>query len=808
MSTPSDKKHYKAFISYSTADEKWAKWLWYQLEYYQVPTKLRKEYPHLPKNLRPIFWYKQDLSGTHLQASLYKELDDSEFLIVLCSPSSAQSEWVNKEVQRFMELGRGHKIILLILAGMPHADNAAEECLPPALQALPKENELRGIDVRRKEGKNHALVDVIATMLGVRFNELWQRHLRRRKKIIRRIITTLCVLIPCIIMQVEYKRGHVEYYADYVDQWGVPVGVVPLTKEQVAHRHDSYRFTYYRTPLSHHDPLSLRLKQVAHVNSVDEVVEHTNLEFVRRSPIMEISYSQQTGLPTQIIYANAEEEIQFRHDLSTHNSVVAAIADFRSATEDMGSDFLHANSASMKKQEFESKSSIKRFAYVRDDNGYIAQITYHSNNDDDLANSAVCDGNGIYGARFFRDSIGRILRVEYIDNDGRITCTKKAVAGYQYTYGNMGSVDSFLYFDMDGNPVLNDQQWASSKELIDEYGNTYRGFFYDEKGQLCNCSEGYAQYKYEHDERGNKITKLHYDADTALCLNNEGIAVWTKRYDKYNQCIGTAYYGTDTRPCVSNKGFATESMKYNLMGQCTERCFYGLDGKPCICTRGYAKVVHQYDFRGNCVATSYYDAEGKPALYIGLCATVKREFDEQGNNIKETMFDQQGNPTYYDGSQVAIWKAKYNSSRMITEHSFYDINDKLCNSADGYAIQRMKYTVRGDVLEMAYYDAQQKPCTIKRGGYFKETFKYNERAQCTEIRYYGTDNQRCMYMDQYAICKLEYDSVGNMTKIAYYDTKEQLTEDSHGVAIYHYTYDQRGNLLIETHLNKNQKVIQ
>ena len=62
-----------------------------------------------------------------------------------------------------------------------------------------------------------------------------------------------------------------------------------------------------------------------------------------------------------------------------------------------------------------------------------------------------------------------------------------------------------------------------------------------------------------------------------------------------------------------------------------------------------------------------------------------------------------------------------------------------------------------------------------------------------------------MYMDQYAICKLEYDSVGNMTKIAYYDTKEQLTEDSHGVAIYHYTYDHRGDLLIETHLNKNQK---
>lgn len=35
---------YYAFISYNSADEKWAKWLQHNLEYYHIPsTKLTKE---------------------------------------------------------------------------------------------------------------------------------------------------------------------------------------------------------------------------------------------------------------------------------------------------------------------------------------------------------------------------------------------------------------------------------------------------------------------------------------------------------------------------------------------------------------------------------------------------------------------------------------------------------------------------------------------------------------------------------------------------------------------------------------------
>lgn len=80
------KPPYYAFISYCGSDEKWAKWLHKKLEYCHIPSELCKEHPNLPKKIRPVFWYKQDLSGTKLRKSLHSELNESKYLIVICSP--------------------------------------------------------------------------------------------------------------------------------------------------------------------------------------------------------------------------------------------------------------------------------------------------------------------------------------------------------------------------------------------------------------------------------------------------------------------------------------------------------------------------------------------------------------------------------------------------------------------------------------------------------------------------------------------------------------------------------------------------
>ena len=178
MPTNTDKKYY-AFISYKREDEEWAKWLQNKLEHYKLPSNLNGR-SDLPKEIRPIFRDQSDLAGGVLAEEINKALENSQYLIVICSPKSAQSEWVGKEVQTFIKMGRTDKIIPFIVGGEPHSENLEEECLPLSLKNLPKEQELLGVNINEM-GRDAAAVKVVARMFGLRFDELWQRHEREKK---------------------------------------------------------------------------------------------------------------------------------------------------------------------------------------------------------------------------------------------------------------------------------------------------------------------------------------------------------------------------------------------------------------------------------------------------------------------------------------------------------------------------------------------------------------------------------------------------------------------------------------------------
>ena len=190
---------YYAFISYSTADEKWAKWLHKHLENYNLPSALRRTNNTLPKYIRPVFWYKTDLSGTELHSALERELTSSRHLVLICSPESAKSEWVNDEVKSFVESNRTDSIIPFIVSGQPDKPEDADYCYPPVLRDMPRTQMLRGIDVS-KVGKQHALIDVVSTMFGLRFDALWQRHKRARirKNVAFTLLAILFILLASL----------------------------------------------------------------------------------------------------------------------------------------------------------------------------------------------------------------------------------------------------------------------------------------------------------------------------------------------------------------------------------------------------------------------------------------------------------------------------------------------------------------------------------------------------------------------------------------------------------------------------------
>lgn len=184
-----------AFISYSHRDERHARWLQRRLESYKLPTEIHNEYED-SRYLRPIFRDRADLGAGVLNNELRKHLESSKYLIVICSPHSAASKWVNDEIRTFLEWGRGDYIIPFIVDGNI-TSQGADNPIPSALReyyAQHPDGELLSVDIR-EAGRVKAYIRVVSFMLGVEFDELWHRHLRATRRKVAMWSTTSIVAL-------------------------------------------------------------------------------------------------------------------------------------------------------------------------------------------------------------------------------------------------------------------------------------------------------------------------------------------------------------------------------------------------------------------------------------------------------------------------------------------------------------------------------------------------------------------------------------------------------------------------------------
>ena len=185
------KWRYRAFLSYSRVDDRAAKWLHKSLENYILPKGLAERNSYLSNSKNwfvPIFRDRTDLSsGGDLVEKLREALDQSQYLILLCSPASAQSEIVNAEVEHFVANGRLDSVFPLIVSGEPYSGDPETECIPPALRA----HNIIAADMRDiklengkqiGDGKDGAKFKLIAGMLGVSLDNLLQRERRKANR--------------------------------------------------------------------------------------------------------------------------------------------------------------------------------------------------------------------------------------------------------------------------------------------------------------------------------------------------------------------------------------------------------------------------------------------------------------------------------------------------------------------------------------------------------------------------------------------------------------------------------------------------
>ncbi|MGC4015419.1 MAG: TIR domain-containing protein [Luteolibacter sp.] len=253
METQPPARSFWCFISYRHADNKepgrqWATWLHQQIETYEVPSDLvgtvNGRGDTIPERIFPVFRDEDELpANADLASPIYRALDVSKFLVVLCSPRAVQSSYVADEILYYKKIGRSDRVLAAILDGDPRDSFPKPLQHPVDANGALIENEhaepiaadfrlvddtqgwtspeayrqaLEGKSVARKEidrlvsdyrsrlelGK----LKIIAGVLGLPLGTLTQRDKvyqlekeRRRARIFRRVTAAMSVLLVAAI---------------------------------------------------------------------------------------------------------------------------------------------------------------------------------------------------------------------------------------------------------------------------------------------------------------------------------------------------------------------------------------------------------------------------------------------------------------------------------------------------------------------------------------------------------------------------------------------------------------------------------
>jgi formylglycine-generating enzyme required for sulfatase activity len=236
---------YRAFISYSHADQDWAKWLHRAIESFPIGKDLAGRFTErgeIPSALRPVFRDRDEFTaGGGLSEQTLAALDASRALIVICSLNAANSRYVNEEVRLFKSRHPDRLVVPLIVDGKP--GDAERECFPPALRfevdakgrITKRPVELLAADAREEaDGKDLALAKIGAGLLGLPSDEVFRRAERerraaaRRKRRVQAAIGALAILLGAGVLA-WWQQGYIkeQYY------WHAAMGpAVPTAAEE------------------------------------------------------------------------------------------------------------------------------------------------------------------------------------------------------------------------------------------------------------------------------------------------------------------------------------------------------------------------------------------------------------------------------------------------------------------------------------------------------------------------------------------------------------------------------------------------
>lgn len=185
-----DKKEYKydAFISYRHCDlDKFvAENLHKILESYELPKNIKEQLGITGRTIRRVFRDQDELPlSSNLEDPIVDALNNTKYLIVICSPRLKDSMWCKKEIETFKKL-RGRKNIFCVLIEGEPSESFPEAVLTDddnKTLVEPLAADVRG--ATKKEVLNKIKSEklrLIAPMYNLDYDDLKQRHKMQEQK--------------------------------------------------------------------------------------------------------------------------------------------------------------------------------------------------------------------------------------------------------------------------------------------------------------------------------------------------------------------------------------------------------------------------------------------------------------------------------------------------------------------------------------------------------------------------------------------------------------------------------------------------
>ena len=214
-------KHYNAFISYrhSEKDSKIAAEIQRQLERCHIPKAIKKQYGI--KKIARIFRDKEELPITsNLNENIANALENSDYLIVICSTSTKESMWVPREIEYFLRNHTKKQVLTVLVDGEPL------DVIPKMLlsEQVIKYDDLGNsfvtdepieplsCDYRMpvKKARKEELPRLAATIIGCSYDELVRRQRQYKIKRVTSILSVALVLAGLAIAYLAWSTVRIQ----------------------------------------------------------------------------------------------------------------------------------------------------------------------------------------------------------------------------------------------------------------------------------------------------------------------------------------------------------------------------------------------------------------------------------------------------------------------------------------------------------------------------------------------------------------------------------------------------------------------